>query len=69
MTASTPYSGIPTFVVIDIAPATVDVAAVDTADVDTAVVNMVSKPFTFNYINLFKCVQNKPHYNIYKSYY
>ncbi len=55
MTASTPNSGIPTDVVIDIAPAAVDVAAVDTADVDTAVVNMVSKPFTFNYINLFKC--------------
>ncbi|MFA0823663.1 MAG: hypothetical protein ACC612_12360 [Methanomethylovorans sp.] len=55
MTASTPYSGIPTFVVIEIAPAAVDVAAVDTADVDTAVVNMVNKSTTFHYINLFKC--------------
>ncbi len=51
MTASTPYSGIPTFVVIEIAPAAVD----DTADVDTAVVNMVNKSTTFHYINLFKC--------------
>ena len=62
MTASTPYSGIPTFVVIEIAPAAVD----DTADVDTAVVNMVNKSTTFHYINLFKSTLNKSHCNIYR---